>query len=58
MIEDIHEKTDDKLMVNLRERCSVEAFQMWIDSKMPGWVVKRVMAEQPCNISIVVEKKS
>ena len=50
-------QADDKLIVTLRERCSIEAFQMWVDQKMPGWKIKRVMAEEPCNIAIVVEHK-
>jgi hypothetical protein len=50
-------RTDDTVLVHLRERCTADAFQMWLDAKMPGFKVKRVMAEAPCNIAIVVGKK-
>jgi hypothetical protein len=51
-------RTDDTVMVQLRERCATEAFQMWLDAKMPGAKVKRVLAEAPCKIAIVVERGS
>jgi 16S rRNA C967 or C1407 C5-methylase (RsmB/RsmF family) len=51
-------RSDDVVLVQLRERCSTEAFQMWLDAKMPGWKVKRVLADAPCSIRIVVEKKA
>lgn len=50
-------RTDESMLVHLRERCSIEAFQMWIDAKMPGFTIKRVLAEAPCNLAIVVERK-
>jgi hypothetical protein len=49
-------RTDDTVLVHLRERCATEAFQMWLDNKMPGAKVKRVLAETPCSIAIVVER--
>jgi hypothetical protein len=49
-------RTDDTVLVQLRERCATEAFQMWIDAKMPGAKVKRVLAESPCKIAIVVDR--
>jgi hypothetical protein len=50
-------RTDDTMLVQLRERCATEAFQLWLDTKMPGCKVKRVLAESPCQIAIVVERK-
>jgi hypothetical protein len=52
----IQPRTDDTVMVQLRERCATEAFQMWIDKKMPGAKVKRVLAESPCSIAIVIDR--
>lgn len=44
------------IKVNLRERCSIEAFQLWLDSKEPGHKVVGVKAEAPCNITLEVEE--
>lgn len=49
-------RKDGALLVQLRERCATEAFQAWIDARMQGWRVKRVLAEPPCQIAIVVER--
>lgn len=45
------------MIIKLQQRCSMEAFQAWLDSKEPGWKVVGVQAEAPCSISIEVEKK-
>jgi hypothetical protein len=49
-------RTDDTVLVQLRERCATEAFQMWLDAKMPGAKVKRVLAEAPCSIALVIDR--
>jgi hypothetical protein len=49
-------RTDDSVLIHLRERCATEAFQMWLDNKMPGAKVKRVLAESPCAIALVVDR--
>lgn len=40
--------------VHLRERCSIEAFQAWLDLKKPGFKVVGIRAEAPCRITLEV----
>ncbi len=45
-----------KLTLQMRERCSMEAFQMWLDAKSEGKMkVIAVRAEAPCRIEIDIE---
>lgn len=48
----------NSITICMRERCAMEAFQMWVDSKSPGFRVVGVKAEAPCSIELqIIEEK-
>lgn len=49
-------RTDGTLLVHFYQRCTTEAFQDWLDSKMPGFKVQEVLIQaEPFHIALVVK---
>jgi hypothetical protein len=48
-----------KFTINVRQECSREAFQLWLDSKSGDQKLKviSVRAAAPCNVEIEVEER-